>query len=61
MIDAKEVHDEAMADILGAFMQADMGESVHVKLKGKMAKLPATIKQNMYHKYIYTKKNKSIL
>jgi hypothetical protein len=33
--------DIATVDILGAFMQADIDETVHVKLEGKMAELTA--------------------
>jgi ribosomal protein L22 len=36
-IDAKERRDVGIVDIPNAFMQADMDETVHMKLEGKMA------------------------
>jgi hypothetical protein len=38
-IDTLEGRDVATVDIPGAFMQADMDETVHVKLEGTMAEL----------------------
>ena len=45
VIDAKEGRDEATVDIPGAFMQADMEDTVHMKLEGKMAELLVRIDQ----------------
>ena len=39
VIDAKEGRHVMTADILGAFMQADMDEVVHMRLEGKMVDL----------------------
>ena len=38
-IDAIERRDVGIVDIPNAFMQADMDETVHMKLEGKMAEL----------------------
>lgn len=38
IINAKEERDVGIVDLPGAFMQADMEDTVHMKLKGKMAK-----------------------
>ena len=39
VIDAYEGHDVATVDLPGTFMKANMtGETVHVKLKGKIGK-----------------------
>ena len=51
----------ATVDIPGAFMQADMDEVVHVKLKGKMVDLLVKIKPKLYRKYVLIKKGKPIL
>ena len=61
VIDAAEWHDVATVDIPGAFMQADMDEVVHVKLKGKMVDLLVKIKPKLYRKYVLIKKGKPIL
>ena len=37
--DAKEGRDVATVDLPGAFMHADMDDTVHIKLVGKMAEL----------------------
>lgn len=39
MIDAMEGRDAAVVGIPGAFMQADMDETVHAKFSGKMVEL----------------------
>jgi Reverse transcriptase (RNA-dependent DNA polymerase) len=39
VIDAKENHDVATADIPGAFMQADMDEVLYMRLEGKMVEI----------------------
>jgi len=45
VIDAKEGRDEATVDIPGAFMQADMEDTVHMKLEGKMAEFWSELTQ----------------
>jgi hypothetical protein len=58
VIDAMECRDIATVDIPGAFMQqADMDETVHVKLKGKIAKLLVIIDPKLYHKHAQSDRN----
>jgi hypothetical protein len=61
VIDAMERRDIATVDILGAFMQADMDETVHVKLEGKMAELLVMIDPKLYCKHIRIERGKHIL
>lgn len=61
IIDAEENRDVATVDIPGAFMQADMDEIVHMKLEGKMTKLPVKIKPKLYRKYVQLEKGKQVL
>jgi hypothetical protein len=41
-----------MVDIPGTFMQADMDETVHVKLEGKMAELLVMIDPKLFRKHV---------
>ena len=61
MIDVKENRDVATANIPGAFMQADMDNIVHMKLKGKMAELLVKVDPKMYRKYVQMEKGKTVL
>ena len=61
VIDATEGRDVATVDIPGAFMQADMDETVHVKLEGTMAELFARLDPKMYRKYVRTERGKPVL
>ena len=61
MIDAIEKQDIATVDILGAFMQTDMDEMVHMRLEGTMAGLLATLGPKMYCKYIQVENEKGAL
>ena len=56
------VHQEVTTvDITGKFMQADMeGDTVHVKLEGKMADLLTKLNPKLYRKYV-TKKGRTVL
>eukprot|EP00957_Ditylum_brightwellii_P056140 4256399-Ditylum_brightwellii.AAC.1 len=54
ILDAQEGRAVATCDIPGAFMQADMDEVVHMKLKGTMAELLVKLDPGMYRKYIRT-------
>jgi hypothetical protein len=60
-IDAMEGRDVATVDIPGAFMQADMDETVHIKLEGTMAELFARLDPKLYRKYIRTEGGKTVL
>eukprot|EP00957_Ditylum_brightwellii_P086486 6580771-Ditylum_brightwellii.AAC.1 len=48
LIDAMEQCDVATVDIPGAFMQADMDEVVHMKIKGTMAELLTKLDPKLY-------------
>jgi hypothetical protein len=61
IIDAKERRYVVTADIPGAFMQADMDEVIHMKLKGPLAKLLRRVDPILYEKYIVTEKGKPVL
>lgn len=51
-LDSKEGRDMATVDIPGAFMQADMDETVHVRLVGTMAELFTKLDPKLYRKYV---------
>jgi len=61
IIDAKEGQDVATADIPGAFMQADLEETVHIWLEGPMVDLMAKIDPKLYWKYIKDSNGKSVM
>ena len=51
LIDAMEHQKVATVDIPGAFMQSDMeGETVHMKLEGKMTELLKKLDLKLYRK-----------
>eukprot|EP00957_Ditylum_brightwellii_P122484 9340400-Ditylum_brightwellii.AAC.1 len=52
IIDAKEGRDIATVNIPGAFMQADMDETMHMRLEGAMADLLVKLEPKMYWKYL---------
>ena len=49
VINALEGCNDAIIDVPGAFMQADMDELVHVRFTGKMVDLLLDINPKMYH------------
>ncbi len=60
-IDAKEERDVGTVDLPGAFMQADMEDTIHMKLEGKMAELLDLIAPTQYRKYIRMEKGRMVL
>ena len=60
-IDATERRDVATVDLPGAFMQADMEDTVHMKLEGKMAELLVRCDPKLYRKYIQMENGKEVL
>ena len=57
LINTMEHRKVATVDIPGAFMQADMeGETVHMKLEGKMADLLTKLDPKIYRKYVTKRK-----
>ena len=61
VIDAKEVRDVAIVDIPGTFIQADMEDTVRMKLEGKMAELLVRLDPKLYREYVQIEKGKSVL
>jgi hypothetical protein len=61
VIDAKERCDVATIDIPGEFMQANMEDTVHMKLEGTMAELLIKIDPAMYRKQVQMKNGKIVL
>jgi hypothetical protein len=60
-IDAMEERDVATVDILGAFMQADIDEVVHVKFEGEIAEMLVKMDPKLYRKYVKDENGKSVL
>ena len=61
VIDAKEERDVATVDVPGAFMQADMEDTVHMKLEGTMAELLMKIDPDKYQKFARVINGKTVL
>eukprot|EP00957_Ditylum_brightwellii_P035080 2659827-Ditylum_brightwellii.AAC.1 len=61
IIDVEEKCDVATCDIPGAFMQADMDKTIHMKVKGTMAELLVKLDPKMYLKYVVKEKGKSVI
>jgi hypothetical protein len=60
-IDAQEKRDVATVDIPGAFMQAEIDETVHVKLEGTMAELMVRLDPKLYRQYVQNENGKPVL
>ena len=61
VIDAKEGQKVATCDIQGAFMQADIDEITHVKLKGPLATFLTKVDPEKYTKYIMIENGKEVM
>jgi Reverse transcriptase (RNA-dependent DNA polymerase) len=61
VIDAEEERDVTTVDIPGAFMQADMEDTVHMKMEGKMAELLVRIDPKLYRKFVQMENGKMVL
>ena len=61
IIDALEKRGVATTDIPGAFMQADMGEIVNMKIEGEIAQLMTKIDPKKYEKYTVMEKGKQVI
>eukprot|EP00957_Ditylum_brightwellii_P079751 6063882-Ditylum_brightwellii.AAC.1 len=59
IIDAEEKRNVATCDIPGAFMQADIDKTIHMKVEGTMAELLVKLDPQMYCKYVVKEKGKS--
>jgi hypothetical protein len=51
----------ATIDVPGVFMQADMKDTVHMKLEGTMADLLINLAPEMYKKFAYKYNGKTVL
>ncbi len=51
-IEAMEGRDVAVIDLLGAFLNADMDEVVHMVLRGRLAELMVKFAPQIYRKYV---------
>jgi hypothetical protein len=51
----------ATFDIPGAFLQADMDETVHMRFEGKMAELMRHVDPKLYRKFILNEHKKAVL
>ena len=51
-IDAMEERDIEIFDIPGAFMKADMNDTVHLKMEGRLAELLVKVELNLYWKFL---------
>ena len=51
LIDAMEESDIALVDIPGAFMQADMNDTVHPKMECRLAELLVKLDPKLYRKF----------
>ena len=62
LINAMEHRKVATVDIPGEFMQADMeGETVYMKLEGKMSELLKKLDPKLYRKSVTNKKGRTVL
>ena len=61
VIDAAEERDVAVVDIPGAFMQADMDETIHIGLEGIMAEILVKLDPKLYRKYVQVGNGKTVL
>ena len=61
MIDALEDREVAVADLPGAFMQADMDTLVHVRFVGKMVELLLEIDRPLYEPYVTCERGEKVL
>ena len=60
-IDAHENRDVATIDVPGAFMQADMDDTVHIRIDGAMADLLIRIDPEKYNKFVQITNGKKVL
>ena len=61
VINAKERRDVATVNILGAFMQGNQDETVHMHLEGTLAELLTKCDPKLYRQYVVTENNKPVL
>ena len=60
-IDALEGRDVAVVDIPGEYLSANMGNEVHVMLKGTLTDIMVTAKPALYRKFMSYDTGKAVL
>jgi len=60
-IDAMEERDIAIVDIPGVFMQADMNDTVHLKMEGRLAELLVKVERKLYRKFVCVENGRSTM
>jgi hypothetical protein len=60
-IDAHENRDVATVDVPGAFLQADMEDTVYMRIDGAMAELLIRLDPELYNKFVEIKNGKKVL
>ena len=61
VVDAMEGRSVAILDVLGAFMQAEIDELVHVRFTGAMVTLLLEIDHEMYKDYVVVEKGEQVM
>ena len=61
VIDAMEDRSVVVLDVLGAFMQAEIDELVHVHFTGAMVNMLLQIDHEMYKDYVMTEKGEQVM
>ena len=61
VVDAWENRKVAVLDVLGAFMQVDMDELVHVRFEGEMVDKLLEIDEDLYASYVTEEKGKKVM
>ena len=61
VIDAKQWREVITVDILGAFMQGEQDETIHIKLEGTLAELLAKCDLTKYQPYLVIENGKPVL
>jgi len=49
---AMEERDVVIVEILGAFMQADMNDTVHLKIEGRLEEKLVKVESKLYQKFL---------
>jgi len=61
LIDAMEERDIAIVEIPGAFIQADMNDTVHLKMECMLAELLVKVYPKLCQKFLSVKNGRSIM
>lgn len=61
IIDAEEKRDVAACDVPGAFMQANIDETIYIRMDGELARLLEKIDPSKYSKHLTHKDGKPVI